>query len=363
MANNWKYTLQKHKGKLWLSGSILATAIIGAGTWLVVSEDSPFSEPEEVINYLASHIITSGVDGQVSLLSVENNETLNTITLPVKEGYLYTESPNREAVYAYDGENLMAIREVGGELSSELIAEGLPKVPKATQFAYADNVLSVYSKDFGTVMVIDTTEKTVVNTLTEKEPVVQLVVSGEFTYYITDSELVRVNMKDIERIELGSTLLSLHSEEGKLVIQSAFGNTKGENVLFYANSETLEIESLQKTGAPDTIMLSKDDGESYFMAGHYVGSEKPYYLLERYKVGAEGLTKDSLSVQVPIGEKLVSFNAENSVLDHDYIYSHDEASLKVFDVKSQSFIHDVPVNVDFAMPVLTEGGRGGGEDE
>ena len=360
MANSFKYTLQKHKGKLWVSGSVLATALIGAGVWLVISEDSPFSTPEEDVNYLASHVITSNSDGKVSLLAIETNETLNTLDLPSDKGYLYKESQNREAVYAYDEDNLMIIREVDGQLSSEIVASGLPKVPSASEFTYADDTLSIYSKDLRTVTIIDIKENVVVNTLTEKEKVVQLVTNGGLTYYITDSELVRVDKKEVERIELGSTLLSLHEEDGKLVIQSAFGNDKGENVIFYVDGKTLAIESLQKTGAADTVMLSKDDGEEYFMAGHYVGSETPSYLLERYKVGAEGLLKDNLAVQVPLGEKTVSINAQNSVTDHDYIYNHNDESLRVFDVKSQVFIHDITVDVDFAMPVLMEVG---GKDE
>lgn len=363
MANNWKYTLQKHKGKLWLSGSILATAVVGTGVWLVVSEDSPFANPEDAVSYLASHVITSNAVGEVKLMSVATNETLNTMSLPVNEGYFYQATPDREAVYAYNGKELTRIFEKDGALNTEVLATGLPAVADVSDFAFSGNQLAVYSKEAKTVTVINTETKTVVNTVTEKEPVVALVVADTFTHYITDSELVRINQMDVMRLELGSSLLSLHEEKGKLVIHSAFGNAKGENVLFYVNGETMEIESLQKTGAPDSLLLSKDDGETHYMAGHYVKTEEtPYYLLERYKVGAEGLTKDSLTVKVPIGIEQVDMNAGNSVLDHDYIYSHVADSLKVYDVKSQSFVSELAVDIDFAMPILGEEGIGGGED-
>lgn len=357
MANDFKYTLQKHKGKLWVGGSILTTALIGAGVWLVVSEDSPFSETEQPINYLASHVITSDAEGKVNLLEVDTKETLNTLNLPQAEGYLYTPTPEREGVYAYDGKDLNLIRIVEGQLTTEVVASGLPEIKGATKFAYAENQLAVYSASEATVTVIDTVGMKVTNTLKEEEAVVELVVSSPSVYFITESEFVQVNQKDSQRIELGESLHSLHMENGKHVIQSGFGNAKGENVLFFVNGDTMEIESLQKTGAPDSTMLSKDDGEIHYLAGHLVTGETPYYLMERYQVEAQGLTKDNLAIQVPLGVQEVSFTAQNSVLDHDFIYTHKDNALKVFDIKNQNFIQDIPVEVDFAMPVLTEEGR------
>lgn len=357
MANDFKYTLQKHKGKLWVGGSILTTALIGAGVWFVVSEDSPFSITEQPINYLASHVITSDAEGKVNLLAVDTQETVNTLSLPQADGYLYVPTPEREGVYAYDGKDLSLIRIVEGQLSTEIIASGLPTVNEPTKFAYAENQLAVYSAKEASVTIIDTVGKLVTNTLKEEESVIELVAGAPYVHFMTTSEFVQVNQKDSKRIELGETLHSLHTENGKHVIQSGFGNKKGENVLFFVNGETMEIESLQKTGAPDSTMLSKDDGEAHYLAGHLVAGETPYYLMERYQVEAQGLTKDNLAIQVPLGMQEVSFSAQNSVLDHDYIYTHAESALKVFDIKNQNFIHDIPVEVDFAMPVLTEEGR------
>lgn len=357
MSNDLKYTLQKHKGKLWVAGSILTTALIGAGAWFVISEDSPFSETEQPLRYLASEVITSNEQGKVTLLKVDTKETLNSLNLPKSDGYLYAPTPEREGVYAYDGKDLNLIRIVNGQLTTELVAEGLPEIKGATKFAFAQNQLAVYSASEATVTVMDTNQKKITNTLDEKEPVIDLVAGSTYVHFMTASEFVQVNQKDSQRIELGETLHSLHSEDGKHVIQSAFGNGKGENVLFYIDGETMGIETLQKTGAPDSIMLSKDDGEAHYLAGHLVEGETPYYLMERYQVEPQGLTKDNLAIQIPMGSQDISFTAQNSVLDHDYIYTHEGNSLKVFDIKNQNFIQDIPVDIDFAMPVLTEEGR------
>lgn len=357
MGNDFKYTLQKHKGKLLVGGSLVTSVLIGASVWLIVSEDSPFVETEQPINYLASQVITSDEEGNVNLVGVDTSEILNTTMLPGAENYLYSPTPEREGVYAYDGKNLNLIRVVEGQLTTELVASGLPEINEPTKFAYAENQLAVYSVKESSVIVIDTLEKKVVNTLEEEEMVVDLTVGSPYVHFMTESEFVQVNQKDSKRIKLGETLHSLHTEDGKHVIQSGFGNSKGENVLFYINGDTMEIESLQKVGAPNSIMLSKDDGEAHYLAGHFVTSETPYYLMERYQVEAEGLTKDNLAIQVPLGGQEIAFNAENSVLDHDYIYTHQNDTLKVFDIKNQNFIHDIPVDVVFAMPVLTEEGR------
>lgn len=356
MANNWKYTLQKHKGKIWVSGSILATAVIGTGVWLVVSEESPFSDTKEAINYMAEHVITSDQDGEVSLVQVEGKQTVSTLALPTEKPYLYAPSKNRESVYAYNGKELHVIREIDGTLKAELVSIALPEIAEPTRFAYDGNQLVVYSEGSNIVTTISMEDESIISEVNDMARINELYVNGAYSYYITDSELVQLDGKNVNRVTLGENLKSIHPEGDHLVIQSDFGNAKGENVLFYVNGENLEIESLQKTGAPDTVMLSKDDGETHFVAGHYVVSETPYHLMGRYKIEANRFEKDNLTINIPSADKAVAMNAENSVLDHDYIYSHDEETLKVFDVKSQQYIHDVPVTVDFAMPVLYEGG-------
>lgn len=360
MSNNWKYTMQKHKGKLWVSGSILATGVIGAGVWLAVSDESPFSPEEANVNYLASHVMTSNADGKVNLLSVENNEMLDSTVLPAGKSYLFSQDKNHEQFYAYDGESIWVLKEQDNKLVSERLAEGLPSVSSVTQFSFDGKTMGLYSKETKMVTVLDTEQKKVLSEQKESEMVEQVAVQKDTVYYITSSELVKVAGKKVERIELGETLLSLHLEDANIIVQSNFGNEKEENVLFSVNGDTLEIESLQKTGSANTTMLSKDDGEAYYMAGKYVEDESPYYLLDRYKVDAEGLVKDNLTVKVPTGEQNVLMDAQNSILDHDYIYVQADEKLKVFDVKSQVFSHEIPVSIDFAMPVLNEGG---GENE
>lgn len=357
MGNNFKYTMQKHKGKLWVAGSLVATAVIGGGVWLVVSEDSPFSETIQPINYLASHVLTSDGKGTVNLLNVDTNKTQSTLSLPEADGYLYVPTPEREGFYAYNGKDLNRVHLVEGQVVSELLVSDLPSVEEPTKFAFAGNQLVVYSAKTSSVAILNTETKQVVNTLTEEAPLVELAVNGDTVHYLTESEFVQVNQKDSKRIELGEPLQSLHFEDGRYVIQSAFGNAKGENILFVVNAETMEIESLQKTGAPNSFMVAKDDGEAHYLAGHYVEGEVPYYLMERYQIEATGLTKDNLAIQVPLNGHEIAFTAQNSVLDHDYIYTHMDNALKVFDIKNQNFIHEIPVSVEFAMPVLTEEGR------
>lgn len=357
MGNNWKYTLQKHKGKAWLAGSIATTAVVGAGVWLVVSENSPFHSPEDAINHLASHVITGNIDGGLQLVSVETKETLNQLTLPAGETYLYAPSADREAVYAYDGKRLVELKEESGTLVQRVVAEELPNVSAPTSFAYADDQLLVFSETSGEVTAIDVPAATVTNQAKEKEQVIQVGVANGYPHYITESELVRFNGLDAERVELGKSLKSMHADGETLVIQSDFGKGKGENVLFHVNLESLDIETLQKTGSPNTALLQKDDGERFYLAGHFVDAEFPYYLMERYEVGTAGLVKDSLGVQVPVGEQQVAFeDFTKTVSDHDYLYTHVGNALKLYDVKSQAFLEEVPVDIEFAMPVLLEKG-------
>ncbi|WP_442638147.1 hypothetical protein [Rossellomorea marisflavi] len=357
MSNNWKYTMQKHKGKLWVTGSVLTTALIGGGVWLAVSDNSPFSPDEAGVTYLASHVMTSDTVGKVNLLSLDSGDTLDTKVLPSGKNYIFESARNYEQFYAYDGENLYQLKENGDKLVSKLVAENLPIISKATHFSYDGKTLGVYSSESKSVSMIDVQEKKVVSEKKETLPVVQVAVHSDSVYYITSSDMVKMSGKKVERVELGDSLISLHVDNTNMIVQSSFGNEKDENVLFSINPKSLDIESLQKTGASNTTMLSKDDKEEYYMAGKYVEGNDPYYLLDRYKVEAEGLKKDSLTIKVPTGEQSVLMDASNSVLDHDYIYTQADSKLKVFDVKSQSYSHELSVSVDFAMPVLNEGGK------
>lgn len=354
MSKNFKYTMQKHRGKIWLGGSVLATAIVAGGVWLVVSEDSPLSETKEAVSYLADHAIMAKQDGQMELLKVTTGEAVGSLKIDSATPFIYQASPDHETLYAFNGDELFSIREEATGLAQQSIVNGIGKTTPS-KFATDGSVLAVYDEQGKTLDIVDVTTKET-QTVKDVVSVKDVLVFNGAVYFLTESELVQLKAGEEKRIEVGDTLTSLQVMNGNLVVHSTFGQEKGENIVLYVNAETLDIENLQKTGAVNTSMLTNDDGEEFVLVGNFVAGEAPSYLFNRYRVGASGLEKDELTLRVPTDSAETVFTAENSIVDKDYIYVQSSAGLRVFDVKTQAFVHDIPVEVDFAMPIITEKG-------
>lgn len=359
MSNNLKYTMQKHRGKIWLGGSVLATAVVAGGVWLVVSEDSPLSETKEAVSYLADHAIMAKQDGQMELVKVETGEQVGALKIDSATPILYQASKDHETLYAFNGDELFAISEEADSISHQSLINGIGKATPS-KFATDGSLLAVYDETEKTLEVIDISTKESTN-VKDVAVVKDMLVANGMVYYLTDSELVQVKNGEEKRIEVGDALTSLQIMNGNLVVHSTFGEEKGENIVLYVNAETLDIENLQKTGAVNTSMLTNDDGEEYVLVGNFVAGETPSYLFNRYLVEPTGLAKDELSLRIPAESADTVFTAQNSVVDKDYIYVQSTSGLRVFDVKTQAFVHEISVEVDYAMPIITEKEEGNEE--
>ncbi|AJD93543.1 hypothetical protein JMA_42260 (plasmid) [Jeotgalibacillus malaysiensis] len=352
MSNNWKYTMQKHRGKIWLGGSLLATAVVAGGVWLVVSEDSPFSETKEAVSYLADYSIMAKASGDFHLVKVSNGETISQFKIESATPLVFQASADHETLYAFNGDELFAVKGTDGEVIQTSVVNGIGK-PTPSRFATDGSFIATYDEKKKSLDVVDVATKTT-TTVSDVPVVKDMLVKDGVVFYLTDKELVQVKDGKENRIEVGETLTSIQVAEGNLVLHSTFGQEKGENIVLYVNAETLDIENLQKTGATDTVMLQNDDGESYIHVGHYVNSETPGYQFTRFGVGTSGLEKDELALRIPTETSDIVFTSKNSVVDKDYIYMHSTSGLKVFDVKTQAVTHDIPFDVDYAMPILIE---------
>lgn len=352
MSNNFKYTMQKHRGKIWLGGSVLATAVVAGGVWLVVSEDSPLSETKEAVSYLADHAIMAKKDGQMELVKVDTGEQVGALKIDSATPILYQASKDHETLYAFNGDELFAISEEAEAISHQSLINGIGKATPS-KFTTDGTLLAVYDEVEKTIDVIDIATKSS-NQVKDIVSVKDMLVHNGTIYYLTESELVQLKDGEEKRIEVGDTLTSLQVMNNNLVVHSTFGEEKGENIVLYVNADTLDIENLQKTGAVNTSMLTNDDGEEYVLVGNFVAGETPSYLFNRYLVEPTGLAKDELMLRIPTESADTVFTAQNSVVDKDYIYVQSTSGLRVFDVKTQAFVHDIPVEVDYAMPIITE---------
>lgn len=354
MSNHWKYTMQKHRGKIWVGGSLLVTALVSGGLWLVVSEDSPFSETKEAVNYLADYSIMAKSDGGFDLVRVENGELVGQLPSITSKSMAYKASTDHEKLFAFDGDTLYQVQEESGELSSKVLASGFAgNTPN--QFSTDGKTLAVYDDKLKTLSISDIASgaKTTIDDI----PVLKdILIQNESVFYLTENEIVKVSNGVASKIEVGETLTSMQESDGNIVVHSKFGQDKGENIVLYVNSETMDIESLQKTGATNSLMLTNDDGEDFILVGHSVNGDTPSYEFVRYGIRDNRLEKDDLTLRIPIEANEMEYKSTNHVVDKDYIYMQSPTGLKVYDLKTQRVEHDIPYDVEYAMPVIIEKG-------
>lgn len=354
MSNNFKYTMQKHRGKLWVGGSLLVTALAGGGVWLVVSEDSPLSQTKEVVNPLAEQAIMAKSNGAMDLVRVKTGESIAKLKIDSSTKIIYQASHDHEELYTFNGDELARVSVVNDSLHHESLMSGITnKTP--TLFATDAKTLAFYSEKEESVTITDIESGESQNYSDVKE-VRDMLVTSDAVFYLTDSELVQVKDGEEKRIEIGSSLTSLQTMGENIVVHSTFGQEKGENIILYVNAKTLDIENLQKTGSINTTMLTNDDNEEFILVGNMVDGETPSYIFNRYKEGNKGLEKDKLTLRVPTETADDVLNSKNSVVDSDYIYIQSDKGLRVFDVKSQAVAHEIPIQVDYAMPIIHETG-------
>lgn len=341
---------------MWIGGSLLATAVVAGGVWLVVGEDSPFGGKEQSVSYLAKHAILAKANGELELINVKNGDNLGGGSIQSSTPISYQASHDHETLYAFNGDELFSVKDSGTGLNIQSLIQGL-KSEKVEKFATDGATLAFFDEKNESVTIVDLKSKQE-STISDVKEVKDLHVQNGMVFYLTSSNLVQVKDGESKEIEVGDTLTSLQPLNGNLVVHSTFGQEKGENIVLYVNPETLDIENLQKTGAVNTSMLKNDDGEEYILVGNYVNTKTPGYLFTRYKAGKNILEKDDLTLRLDIESSETVFTSQNSVVDHDYIYVQSASGLKVYDVKSQAVVSDIPVEIEYAMPVILEKGEG-----
>lgn len=360
MANNWKYTLEKHKKKIIVGGGVVTTAVLAGGIYFLVTGDKPFGGTEEYKSSVVKEYLTTSPNGSVQLMNVKDQKMItdykadgeNVVYHPVYHGgnvkLIGTDGVSFYKVEV-DGEKLTVTKEAvpaSGKVDNVKKVFGTDKA-----IAYVSDKNEIYYYEFGSDKLNQHSLKADVDDASFFENGF-MYTAGDFLYTFEDGVL--------DKTELGDVSPSI-LEKGKsgIVIHNRFGSTKEENIVIQYNPIERKIGSLGKVGASDTEAIDNLSSSKEFFTAKRMdsNSSEPYTQLTKWSIKENGkFEKDNIPLKIELGKDGVAYNEKTSVAYDNFLYTNTVNKMKIYDLQGQKAYKDITLDEDmYAYPVIDEG--------
>jgi len=354
MSSNLKYSIKKHKGKIWVILSIVSALVVAIFSYFLFTRDRDvddlgFFEDEVKI---AEHILTGSEDGLLRLIDVETGEEVSELDLS-GDRYVYTVDKDFQTIYSYDGKEVQSYKVNRGKIQeADLITE--IELGDIKSFKVSEETIAFISEDRSLITLTHREEDGFSKREIEiPETALSYDVLDKHLLYSTPEHLHLVKPDGEERIYIGDMSPTILTMGDKWLIQNQFGSGLGSNILMFLDNETQLIEEVALTDDGEATLLNFVSDQRKIYTINYVNATEPYHLLTAWYAENDGLRKEqNVTVRIPTDEDGVLYSDHTSVTSNEYLYTHFNDSMRIFDIRSQQKHSSIEVEPYFATPIL-----------
>lgn len=357
MASDLKYVVQKNRNKIFTIGAILLFLVVLVGGYFFLQKKGYLDHVTDIAkteHQMIQTILSATEKGSISLINTENNEVLDSISLP--DGtYVYQMNKEHNTLYAYNGSTVYEVKNKKNQLiHSEWVKDLNVKDYEAIRVDGSNIAILSDKAQSLTFRYVDGKNEQIHQTSVKDEVKAFNVIKDQFIY--ADNRSVYVfSPKQSHTMELGEETTSILALKENILLHNQFGKGLQNSILLQVNPDNLQIEELKETKAEGVNVLKSLPSENTVYTTQYIKEETPYYLLHIWNVENGSLQKDeAMSIRIPVKEDAISYTSENTVVLNGYLYTHDFDFVQIFDTHSQSIVKKVKTSEDFAAPIVSK---------
>ena len=325
--HKWRYVWEENRDKIMASSGILlgVGALAGVVVLMFGGDDFSYKETDVAEVILAENLLVKNSEGQMDLISVAENKSVDTYDLPANA--LLAKSANLDAMFVYDKdvgtltkvfveENVIQSEVVQTVKDSDIktiLAEATSFTTNDVAFAFATPTNTVFVPGAGEIWKSD--EK-----LAKPDA---LAVTNEMLYIAKDEKVISYNLetKKQQSVDIGDTSLRLEEMNESVVVYNEFGSGIGQQMILRLEDGSLKIEELKQfdTLKPYSIDVPSDENQMIFLSDNEGSTTMTVW--NAVGVDDEGATiKNSEATSVKLDTD-IHYSKETALVSNGYLYN------------------------------------------
>lgn len=237
-----KYWLEDNKDKLYMGGATLAVVAASVGGYMFFNRNQTYNTDEGVSVNLASHILSQRGDGDLELVSVEDNEAVSSMTIN-DEAVLFR-GENLDTLYAYEDGQVFQVAVDDNTNLNYINGIAMPEMEGVLQAQTNGEAYGFLTSD--ELIVTDNAGDTLLVFEDRATDVFQLAEHG--VYLGVDNEIHFVSFEDGETqyIDIGDETTRFSKHGDTIVARNNFGSGEDVETVLNMDDGSLLIDELKR---------------------------------------------------------------------------------------------------------------------
>lgn len=354
----------KNKNKLIVGLSLLCMGAVGIGIYNVthINVDKVIDSQSDSNVKIADYILDCGSNGTINLLSVNNEEVIDSLDLVNSSNnanFIYSKANNFEKMYGfnvstnelyeiYSDEDKIVSKKICDITSSLNLSEFIVDGDHVYIFDNTKTSVEKYSIHDGSSDVIPL----------EEYADCYVIHNGYLVYSYEDKVYsLNTNDKSLQNIKIGDKTTSLLLSNDSIITFNKFGSGKGISIVLKINPSDLYIKSMSKLDNSNVISVKNDSDDENIFVESKIQDSKGNDISVFDSVSFEGNSDIEITkgrIDDITGEVAVPDN--NSVSMKGYVYTlkedNEDIILSIRSGHNQKTIKNINLKGNDFLPVI-----------